>query len=783
MSTTKPTAPSLSAGKGLRQILEQRVLLDAALVTTLADDGAAEAEQADFDAALYEGEAGETSERREVYFIDTNVPGYQELITQVPEGAEVFILDPGSSGLEMMRQALEGLDYQVDAIHLISHGDAGAFRAGYDVFTSTNVHEYAERFADLGQYIATGGDFLIYGCDVAAGESGQAFLDELAGYLGADVAASDDATGPGGDLILELSSGAIQAESWQALSMLEQDLALELLHVGDNTAADGQLGRFMDGDGEWVVAGGWNGGRAIVYRVDGATRTETVINSSYLDNTIGPGQAGWTSAFGRGVSISGDTLVIADPGAANGGRLAIFKLVDGVWDHKQTVIINSVTGYGGGQIGPWESDYSGGQYLAVDGGRIAVGAPSEGGDSGRVFWLADTSGGDWETFNSGQFDEPESLRSDSEERFGASIAIAKDYMIIAAPEADTNGNDGTFGLGDQGNFGRVYVYDWGQSSTSAPTRYTAAFTHLSGQQDVDGVNGGGSVENARLGGGLAMEYYDNTNNGIDDGRYTIVLGAPGEDGNRGEIYIYQTNPGGSIADLASTGAVNIYGQTTGGGADRFGASVAVSQGRLVTGAPLHNATSDTAVWYFEAPNNNWSVITADTNNPASFGILVRTLNPTSPNPTDWGAGWRMGRGLAFTDGNNLAIGGPGGNRVGFFFIRTPVAASDNVSTNEAAGVNVYNILANDIWGTENQATATVQLLAGSQTGEGTFFWNNATRRLEYNTDGLYEYLSQGDTATATITYRITGADGFSTEARVFVTINGQNDAPVVREGI
>lgn len=784
MSTTKPTTPSRAAGKSLRQILEPRVLLDAALVTTLAEDGGSAEAEPDFDPSLYESPEGAESTRREVYFIDTNVPGYQDLITQVPEGAEVFILDPGFSGLEMMRQALDGLGYQVDAIHLISHGDAGAFRAGYDVISADTAHYYQSQFSQLAAYIADGGDFLIYGCDVAAGEGGQAFLDALSGYLGADVAASDNATGPGGDIILEVSSGSIEASSWQALSLLSEDLALDLLHVGDNTSVN-QMGRFLDGDGEWVVAGGWDAGRAIVYRVDGATRTETTLNSSSLDPGIGP-QTGWTNQFGRGVAISGDTLVIADPAAGTAGRLAIFKLSGSTWEHVQTIEISSISG--ASRIGPWDSTYSGGQYLAIDGRHMAVGAPAEGGGSGRVFWFADTSGGNWSAYNAGSFDEPEALRDDSSERFGASIAIAKDYMIIAAPEADTNGDDGYLGGGNTGNHGRVYVYNWGESSSSAPTRYTTGsggtFDYLAGEQDNDGtVNGGESVVNARLGGALAMEYYDNTDNGIDDGRYTIVIGAPGEDGNIGEIYIYQTS-GTSMNSLSTTGAVNIYGQTTGGGADRFGSAVAVSQGRLVVGAPQHNATSDAAVMYYEAPNNNWTALVAarNTNNPAAFGILVRTITPTSPNP-DWAATWQMGRGLAFTDGNNLAIGAPGNSRVGFFFLRTPVAASDNVSTNESAGVNVYDILANDIWGSENPNTATVQLLANSQTGEGTFFWNNTTRRLEYNTDGLYEYLSQGDTATATITYRIIGADGFSTTARVIVTINGENDAPVVREGI
>jgi len=60
------------------------------------------------------------------------------------------------------------------------------------------------------------GDILLYGCDVAQGEIGQAFIEQLAQLTGADVAASTDLTGAaalGGDWVLEAQAGVVEAAS------------------------------------------------------------------------------------------------------------------------------------------------------------------------------------------------------------------------------------------------------------------------------------------------------------------------------------------------------------------------------------------------------------------------------------------------------------------------------------------------------------------------------------------------------------------------------------------
>ncbi|MFZ4526239.1 MAG: DUF4347 domain-containing protein [Chlorobium sp.] len=65
----------------------------------------------------------------------------------------------------------------------------------------------------MGSSLSPSGDILLYGCNVAAGAEGLAFVDALARLTHADVAASDDVTGAaalGGDWVLEVESGVVE---------------------------------------------------------------------------------------------------------------------------------------------------------------------------------------------------------------------------------------------------------------------------------------------------------------------------------------------------------------------------------------------------------------------------------------------------------------------------------------------------------------------------------------------------------------------------------------------
>ncbi|MGI9441392.1 MAG: Ig-like domain-containing protein, partial [Rubripirellula sp.] len=147
----------------------------------------------------------------EIVFIDAGVQDYETLVADFREGVEVLILEGTQDGVTQISQALEGRA-DLDAIHLVSHGSAGSLQLGSTEFSSDSMTQYAEALSQIGSSLTDSGDLMLYGCDVAQGEIGQAFISALATATDADIAASNDRTGNAGlsgDWELESSSGDV----------------------------------------------------------------------------------------------------------------------------------------------------------------------------------------------------------------------------------------------------------------------------------------------------------------------------------------------------------------------------------------------------------------------------------------------------------------------------------------------------------------------------------------------------------------------------------------------
>ncbi len=174
----------------------------------------------------------------EIAFIASDIEDAELLTAALPDHVEIVYLDANSSGLAQMADVLMDRS-NVDAIHIISHGQAGALSLGEtDLTAETMVSTYASQMETIGQSLAAHGDILIYGCDFASGELGQEAIDTLAHLTGADIAASDDKTGHsdlGGDWQLERQSGTIEAVAFSAGSNWFGTLAPQTLvaHEGD----------------------------------------------------------------------------------------------------------------------------------------------------------------------------------------------------------------------------------------------------------------------------------------------------------------------------------------------------------------------------------------------------------------------------------------------------------------------------------------------------------------------------------------------------------------------
>ena len=154
-----------------------------------------------------------TNDTRTILFIDSNVSDYQSLLDGLGSNVEVHLLNNEQDGVSQIAAALQGRS-GLDSIQVISHGSSGALSLGSSVLNNSNLENYADALRQIGASLTASGDILLYGCDVAQGNAGVAFVNQLASLTGADVAASNNLTGSstlGGDWNLEVSTGKIEA--------------------------------------------------------------------------------------------------------------------------------------------------------------------------------------------------------------------------------------------------------------------------------------------------------------------------------------------------------------------------------------------------------------------------------------------------------------------------------------------------------------------------------------------------------------------------------------------
>jgi hypothetical protein len=99
---------------------------------------------------------------------------------------------------------------------VFSHGAPGQLWLGDTLLNAGNLAEHSQGLSAIGDALSANGDLLLYGCQVADGAQGTAFVQALAESTGADIAASDDATGAahlGGDWVLESATDSIETKA------------------------------------------------------------------------------------------------------------------------------------------------------------------------------------------------------------------------------------------------------------------------------------------------------------------------------------------------------------------------------------------------------------------------------------------------------------------------------------------------------------------------------------------------------------------------------------------
>jgi hypothetical protein len=150
----------------------------------------------------------------QIIFIDSTVEDYQTLIDNFTQPTEVVILDSQRDGVVQITNYLSQYE-SLDAIHIVSHGDAGKLSLGNTELNQNTLSQYADILTGWNKFLDQDADILLYGCNVAADLAGTEFVKNLSEYTNADISASTDLTGSkdlGGDWDIEYTVGDIEAE-------------------------------------------------------------------------------------------------------------------------------------------------------------------------------------------------------------------------------------------------------------------------------------------------------------------------------------------------------------------------------------------------------------------------------------------------------------------------------------------------------------------------------------------------------------------------------------------
>ena len=328
--------------------------------------------------------------------------------------------------------------------------------------------------------------------------------------------------------------------------------------------------------------------------VTGISRFPNTVNVSIGSPVLANGDQ-----FGSAVALAGRWLAVGAPGRDNGtGEVFMIQFADDALGAGREVRrFGRSTRPGGGRninLGRIESGDRFGAALALDGWRLAVGAP---GDDGRANGVADSGAVYLLSFNAnfqagsltgviGQgYNNADGLGSldiglQNGDSFGAALALDGQRLAVGVPGDDANGLSR--------NSGRVDLFTFEPCSSCAPDSLTGARLLINIGVGFPGYESLPVATGDRFGAALAL-----------DGR-RLVVGAPDNDGRGGQIsdagavHLFTLNPDFDIASLVGSighGYTNIsaFALPEPDTGEAFGSTIDVLGSHMVVGAPERTA--------------------------------------------------------------------------------------------------------------------------------------------------------------------------------------------------
>ena len=463
----------------------------------------------------------------QLYVIDGALPEIDTLIQSIGPDRAIFILDPTKDGILQLAERLSQ-ESGLDAIHILSHGSPGSLLLGSSLFNQDTLSQYTKALVVIGAALSDTGDILLYGCNVATGQEGLTFVNQLAQVTRADLAASTNLTGGvsfGGDWVLEARIGKIETASvaptglkGTLASVTGTDLSEELLGafgddviygLGGNDTIDGQAGSdsIDGGDGDDSIIGNFGNDTLL-----GGAGDDTLFDdqgSNLLD-----GGTGNDSLTAR--SLTGSHTLMGGLGSDNLSATGLVLSLDGGDDNDYL----SATG----------QMYAGGGTSYVSGGSASL-SGGAGTDSLNVdsYSSASLSGGD-----------------------------GNDSLYVGSTRSASLSGGG----GDDSLY--VSVIGYSSSGTDGDSRVNKSAT-------LDGGDGNDALTVSAY----TLRYYGQTTvllqGGAGNDRLSVTDNSAGDTGNSGQEYgiASASLEGGAGEDLLSAGGALHLSLSGGAGADTF----------------------------------------------------------------------------------------------------------------------------------------------------------------------------------------------------------------------
>jgi hypothetical protein len=131
--------------------------------------------------------------QKEIVILDPTVPDSNHIASGIKPGTATYILESQPDAIEQITTLL-ARHTSIEALHIITHGSAGSLYLGTKELNSSNIQNYSQQLQQWRNSFSANASIILYGCSVAAGETGHQFLTQLHQLTGANIAANPHPT-------------------------------------------------------------------------------------------------------------------------------------------------------------------------------------------------------------------------------------------------------------------------------------------------------------------------------------------------------------------------------------------------------------------------------------------------------------------------------------------------------------------------------------------------------------------------------------------------------------